>query len=149
MLIDTEDLGTVHTQALLGPALGELGVDAGDRGLTQGLPPGQGRGTDAVVVTFVDLLPPRFGAAPARPDARQGLHKTPGALAAVVTPAGDHQFAGLPKARQMAHPPLIPALAAEAGASAARALSGRVQRLDVDPHPMIALPADDAVSWER
>lgn len=149
VLIDTKHLRAVQALAFPGFALGELGVDAAHRGRPQSLPPSQGRGTDAVIVALEDPLSPRLRAASARPDARQGLHKTAGAVGTAVTPAGDHQLTGLAKAGQMAHPAFIPPLAAEASASAARALSGRVQRLNVDPHPMIALPPDDAVSGKR
>jgi len=45
---------------------------------------------------------------------------------------------------------LVPALAAEAIASAARAHSGRIFCLKVEPHLyLFALHPDRAVSWER
>src|SRR5664279_6197789 len=93
------------------------------RRLAQRLPPGQSRGTDPVVVALIDRFPPWFRAAPAWSHSRQWLHKTAPAVPAEETPTGDHQLTGPAEARQMAHSPFIPALAAEAAASAARALS--------------------------
>lgn len=65
VLVDAEHLRTIQAKTFLGLALRKLRVDASDGGLAQGLPPSQGRGTDPVIVALIDLLAPRFRAAPA------------------------------------------------------------------------------------
>src|SRR5580698_6551876 len=134
MFVDSKHVGAIQALALLGFALGKLRVDApyGRRRYPQAL--GKNRGAYPVSVMFIDFLPPRLGRAPAGPDPRQRLHEAPGTLQAHVTPAADHQFAWITEARQMARPPLIPALAVEAAASTARAMPRRFQRLNENPH---------------
>src|SRR5208283_4517598 len=126
--------------------LGKLRVDARHGRRRDPLALGEHRSADPVTVMFIDLLPPGLAAAPAWPDARKRLHEAAAAPKALVTPATYHQLAWITEARQMARPPLIPALAVEAAASTARALPGRFQRLDENPHQDVALPPEDAVS---
>jgi hypothetical protein len=55
----------------------------------------------------------------------------------------------MPETIQVAHPPLIPALAVQARPCTARATARSLHDLEKHPHLKIALIPEDAVSRER
>lgn len=121
VLVDTQDSGTLKTEAFGHLALGELAVDARDGGCPDSFHPSHGGGWNAFMMLLEDALPKGFGASPTRQKSRKGLNEAAIALATVEAPTMNEQNAPHPKGVEMTSPAFVLALAAQSYACATRA----------------------------
>ena len=124
VFINTEVLGAVQRESLIGFATGELGVDTAHRSGSETLVAGNGARTYAVMMVFENLLPERLRTMAPLDDAGKFGQEATQAASALESPGVDVQDTGSPEGFQVTGLTQVTPLAADAGAKAVRTAFG-------------------------